>query len=60
MKERICPICKQKYYGYPALSRKDDKTEICPDCGVCEAMDDYMKYILKEKINEVELKRIRR
>lgn len=35
---RICPICKQSYTEEPALSRKDNKTEICSDCGMNEAM----------------------
>lgn len=34
----ICPKCGKMYQGYPALSRVDNKTEICPDCGVREAM----------------------
>lgn len=36
-KESICPACGQKYNGYPATSRKDGITEICPDCGMREA-----------------------
>jgi hypothetical protein len=37
----ICPICRNDYDGrYPALSRRDNKTEICPNCGVMEAMED--------------------
>lgn len=36
---RICPRCGQKYTGYPALSRKDNKTLICPDCGVRESLE---------------------
>ena len=35
----ICPRCGQKYTGHPALSRKDDQTLICPDCGTREALD---------------------
>lgn len=35
---RICPRCGQKYSGYPALSRADNKTNICSDCGVREAL----------------------
>lgn len=48
---KICPICKEKYVGYPALSRKDNKTEICPGCGMREALDDYIdKHLVgKEK-----------
>ena len=34
----ICPKCGQPYIGIPALSRNDEKTLICPDCGVREAL----------------------
>ena len=40
-KTRICPICGRKYTDYPALSRRDNTTEICPACGVDEALDDF-------------------
>lgn len=33
-----CPICKKKYRGVGAISRKDNKTEICSKCGVNEAL----------------------
>ena len=33
-----CPICGKPYSGYPALSRKDNETLICPDCGTREAL----------------------
>lgn len=36
---RICPICGQEYTGAPALSRKDNETLICPDCGTREALE---------------------
>lgn len=35
----ICPKCGQEYTAPPALSRDDNKTEICPLCGLCEALD---------------------
>lgn len=35
---KICPLCKRPYDGVPALSRKDNKTEICPTCGTKEAL----------------------
>lgn len=35
----ICPCCGQPYSGHPALSRKDNKTPICSDCGTREALD---------------------
>ena len=34
----ICPICGKAYHGYPAISRTDNMTRICPDCGVREAL----------------------
>lgn len=35
----VCPKCGQSYKGRPALSREDNKTLICPDCGVREALE---------------------
>lgn len=42
--KRICPRCKEEYTDYPALSRRDNKTEICPMCGTVEALEDYFGY----------------
>ena len=39
---RICPRCGKEYDGYPAISRKDNKTEICSECGQDEAMEDFI------------------
>lgn len=36
---RICPRCGRPYADYPALSRKDNETLICPDCGTREALE---------------------
>ena len=41
----VCPICGNKYEGYPAISRKDNKTPICPDCGVKEALEVFNQYM---------------
>ena len=35
----ICPKCKKTFNGRPALSRVDNKTSICPECGLMEALD---------------------
>ncbi len=35
---RICPLCGKTYYEPPALSRTDNKTLICSDCSVKEAL----------------------
>ena len=37
---KVCPICKKGYEIAPAISRRDNKTLICPDCGTKEAMAD--------------------
>ena len=36
---RTCPICGKEYKEHPALSRKDNTTLICPDCGTREALE---------------------
>ena len=35
----VCPRCGQTYTAPPALSRSDNRTLICPDCGTREALD---------------------
>lgn len=37
--QRTCPICGRTYTEAPALSRKDNATPICPDCGTREALE---------------------
>lgn len=36
---RVCPLCGQEYEGVPALSRVDNETLICPDCGTRQALE---------------------
>ena len=36
---RICPVCGREYHEPPVLSRVDNQTLICPDCGVREALN---------------------
>ena len=38
-KKGVCPRCGQAYYGRPTVSRKDNKTQLCPDCGTREALE---------------------
>lgn len=35
---RICPRCGRTYTEQPALSRVDNETDICPECGMMEAL----------------------
>ena len=37
--KKICPKCNKKIKGYPAISREDNKTEICSSCGQFEALE---------------------
>lgn len=42
MKEIIkttCPKCGKEYTGVPALSRLDNTTLVCPECGTREALE---------------------
>lgn len=36
---RICTECGKQYSAPPALSRKDSKSLLCPDCGTREALE---------------------
>jgi len=35
---------------FPALSRRDNKTDICGDCGQVEAMEDYYRERWTDKV----------
>ena len=35
----VCPRCGKVYTDRPAISRVDDKTPICPDCGTRESLE---------------------
>ena len=56
----VCPKCRKPYTGRPALSRVDNKTDICPDCGMREAiesipgMNDRKRMYLAGKKEEAE------
>ena len=41
---KVCARCKNAIIGYPAISREDNKTEICSNCGTLEALEDLIKY----------------
>ena len=43
-KIKICPSCKKVIIGYPAISRRDNKTKICSNCGVVETLQTFFKY----------------
>lgn len=39
--EMKCPICGKTFTDPPALSRKDNETQICPECGINEALEAF-------------------
>lgn len=41
--EKICPKCGCVITGHPSISREDNKTEICSNCGAREALEDFNK-----------------
>ena len=47
-KELICPLCGKAYSEPPAISRKDNSTLICADCGTRESLEIYGVSIEKQ------------
>ena len=47
---RICPLCGEWHRELPAISRADDKTEICSGCGIREAVGGVLS---EEQIEEL-------
>ena len=53
-----CPICGRQYSAPPAISRTDNKTEICPVCGTMESISFLPQEQRDEIIRAVEEKEI--
>lgn len=51
IRKYICPRCGKAYHEPPALSRKDNQTLICPDCGTREALESIN--VNKERQEEI-------
>ncbi len=60
MNSRICPRCEAPYTGFPALSRRDNRTDICPGCGTEEAMIDANLIRSGSRPNDILLARDKR
>ena len=37
-----CPICKKEITSWPSISRVDNKTDICSDCGLTESLESWL------------------
>ena len=42
---KTCPKCKKTFTGIGAISRSDNKTEVCSECGTKEALEDFSNYV---------------
>ena len=40
----VCPRCHNEYECHPAISRYDNKTEICEKCGLMEGLWAFFEY----------------
>ena len=49
---RTCPICGEEYAEPPAISRIDNKTEICSSCGIREAVSGLLLDSEVEKLGQ--------
>ena len=53
-----CPNCEQETTDYPAICRRDNKTEICSECGEIQAIQDFNASTAKKvevaKVKETE------
>lgn len=47
-----CPRCGNEIIGYPAVSRFDNETEICSDCGTDEAFENLAGFITNPNTGE--------
>ena len=53
--ERECPICGHKYIDVPAISRLDNVTMICPECGTRQALESIGVVDPKEQDHIIQL-----
>ena len=53
----VCPRCYEPYKGHTVLSRRDNKTDICSDCGTAEAMNDFARNPLEIGIENLAIEK---
>ena len=51
--KKICPSCKKAYTDYPSISRKDNKTLICSECGMKEVQEPFEELLVEHGIEIV-------
>ena len=50
--DELCPICNKELGQYPALSKKDNETKICSNCGMLEALEAFNKHLKESESND--------
>ena len=58
--EWICPSCGSRTRDHPAISRTDNKTEVCSGCGVLEAFKNYVAATARQEDQPVNGIRVHR
>ncbi len=53
----VCPICGKEYHGHPAVSRVDNRTLICRECGQRQALESIGVYERAEQDHIIGLAR---
>lgn len=48
LKSKLCPQCGEPF-EHGAISRVDNMTEICSDCGMFEAVSDFKQHMLQKE-----------
>ncbi len=48
---RICPLCHAEYHSVLTMSRIDNITPICPDCGTRQSLENMN--LLPEEIEKI-------
>lgn len=49
--DELCPICNKELGQYPAISRKDNMTKVCSECGTLEALKAWEKSLNAKEEN---------
>jgi len=46
-----CPSCwAEMERPFVSLSRRDNETLVCPECGILEAIEDYNNWVKKQEV----------
>lgn len=58
--KKKCPRCGASYKGFGSISRRDNKTGICNDCGSAEALFDVSIMTLKDSLTAQDVEHLKK